>query len=75
MATAPPDRTLVITVRPGPPPIDLEVWLTLYDGGEVDRGNLLGIRGPIDLESLPFSAADILREVFDLESSRFPRLF
>lgn len=68
------DRTLVIHVRWDERTREPEVWLSLYDAHHVHERSSLGIRGPVDLDDLPFSAPDILLGMLVRESDRYRRL-
>lgn len=69
------ERTLSAVIRHNPAlPGELDVWLTLYDGGEINRETTLSIRGPLGEDELPPFVVSMLRELLREESARVPRL-
>lgn len=68
------ERTLVITVRWAPDARQADVWLTLFDAGEVGDQTKISQRGGLGLDDLPYAHGDILLSLLEWESSRYPRL-
>jgi len=69
------ERCVVVTARRIPAQAYPEVWITIYDGPEVNGAALRGVRGPIHPDDLPFHLPDALRDLLDWAHSQWPRMF